>query len=414
MRLAWLVAAVLALRLAVSTLLASSVPANGFVAHWTASRLVLDGRDVSAFYDDAWFAARVGETEPGVVDIFGANPPTVALAALPVAWMPYRTARLVVAMLSVVLWIGGAAWLATMLLPGSLLGPLLVTVAAVFQPAEEGLRHAQLHIPVFGAVLVAWHHWRRAQDTRHSAFVGVSLGSVLALKATGAVFAIMLVVQRRWSALAWMIATVVALALASLPVAGADAWTAFAARAQALGASGTFSVAAYQTVPGLVRRLTVMDSQWNPRPLVDAGRLGIAASWLAILALVVVTAVVAARRHAGDDSIFAAFAALSVIASPVSLDYHYVLTLLPIAILFAREREEQNEARMGLLGLAVLLIAARLPHLSPSGADGARALLAYPKLYGALLLWWLALTSGRIESSSHAVQTTFVLERAAA
>ena len=35
----------------------------------------------------------------------------------------------------------------------------------------------------------------------------------------------------------------------------------------------------------------------------------------------------------------------------------------------------------------MMLIGADLPYLSPRVADGAWALFAYPKLYGALLLW---------------------------
>lgn len=392
-RSAWMLAALLSLRLAVATWHASAVPANGFVTHFTASQLVLRGNNVAQFYDDTWFSARVRVSEPAVVDIFGANPPTVAFAALPVAWMRYESARTSVAMLSVVLWIGGAVWLATVLLPGSPLGPLLVSVAALFQPAEEGLRHAQLHIPVFVAVLLAWWFWRRAAQTRNDAAVGAILGSVLALKSTGAMLWMLLIVQRRWKALAWSALTVVVLAVAALPVAGVDAWSAFAARARAMSSSGAFSVAAYQSLPGLVQRLSVANPASNPRPMINADAAGIVVSWLAVLALVGASAIAAARRGRDDDASFAAFATLSVAASPVSLDYHYTLTLLPIAILLSRARAQTNRVRSAVLALAVFLIAARLPYLSPRLANGALAALAYPKLYGALLLWWLALTS---------------------
>jgi hypothetical protein len=397
----------------VSTWHASAIPANGFVSHWTASRLALRGNDVAQFYDDAWFSTRVREAEPTVTDIFGPNPPTVALAVLPLAWINYRPARVICAMLSFVLWIGGAVLLARMLLPHSLLGPMLVCIAALFQPAEEELQHAQLHIAVHGAVLIAWWHYRGStrptvSDTigptsarsRHSAVIGLAFGSALALKAAGSMFWVMLVAQRRWKSLLWAAGTVAVLVILSLPIAGPNAWMAFVARARALNASGIGMVTAYQTVPGLVHRLTVAHPTWNPRPLMDLGTLGVVLSWTAVLALVIVSAAWARRRTANDDATFAAFAILCLVTSPTSLDYHYVLAFLPIAILLARSRARPTGVRTCLLALAVFLIAARLPYLSLRLNDGALALLAYPKLYGALLLWWLALTEAEIRKDA--------------
>jgi hypothetical protein len=402
---AWMVAALLSLRLGVSTWKASAVPANGFVTHWTASRLALRGDDVAQFYDDAWFSKQVHEVEPTVTDIFGPNPPTVALAALPLAWMNYGPARLICAMLSLVIWIGGATWLARVLLPDSLLGPMLVWIATLFQPAEEGLRHAQLHIAVYGVVLVAWWHYRRdvratsseqvrqtAASPRADAIVGLAFGSALALKAAGSMFWVMLLAQRRWNALLWAGGSAALLAILCLPIAGPSAWLAFFARGRTLTASGIGLVTAYQTVPGLVHRLVVANPTWNPRPLMDLGPFGNALSWTAVLALVIVSAVWAFRRTSNDDATFAAFAVLCLVTSPASLDYHYSLAFLPIAILLARNGSRPTGIRTTLLALAVFLIAARLPVRSSRLNDGVLVLLAYPKLYGALLLWWLAFT----------------------
>jgi hypothetical protein len=46
--------------------------------------------------------------------------------------------------------------------------------------------------------------------------------------------------------------------------------------------------------------------------------------------------------------------------------------------------------RLVPLLVAVALIAADLPYRAGRLTTGAWALLAYPKLYGAWLLWWLA------------------------
>jgi hypothetical protein len=89
----------------------------------------------------------------------------------------------------------------------------------------------------------------------------------------------------------------------------------------------------------------------------------------------------------------AAFATLGVLVSPFSLDYHYTLLLLPIAVLLAaRHQRPWPPAATVLLMIAVALLALDLPFrghlLLPHPA---LALLGYPKLYGGSLLWALCL-----------------------
>jgi hypothetical protein len=73
------------------------------------------------------------------------------------------------------------------------------------------------------------------------------------------------------------------------------------------------------------------------------------------------------------------------------------MLLLPSAIALAWALERRSPMAWVLLAAAFLPVAADLPYRSPGLDHGAWALLAYPKLYGALLLWaallgaaWLA------------------------
>jgi alpha-1,2-mannosyltransferase len=366
---------------------ASARPAHGFVAHWVASRAWLEGEPLARLYDDVWFGDRVHAVEPGITDIFGANPPTVALVAAPVAWLPYDVARRITAVSSLALWLAAAVWLGRVLALRGAWAPGLLCLAAVFQPAVEGLRHAQLHMAMFLLILMAWRAWRRASPAGQ----GLPLGAALALKMTGTGFWLVLLAQRRWRGLLWAGAMVGLLVLVSWPAARIEAWSSFSGRAQQLAGGGSLRVTAYQSLPGLLQRLTAPHPRWNPAPLFDAPVVGVVLAWLAALLLGAITMRMAARRS--DDATFAAFAALSVELSPVSLDYHYVLLLLPIGILLARQQVKMRSAGGVLLLVAAALIASPLPYTSPRLADGVAVLLAYPKLYGALLLWWLALRS---------------------
>jgi hypothetical protein len=110
----------------------------------------------------------------------------------------------------------------------------------------------------------------------------------------------------------------------------------------------------------------------------------------------------AARRAGAPDLVLALFVMASILLSPVALDYHYVLALLPVAILLAHLPSwgslDSLIAGLGWL-TAVAAIGLNLPYQSAAIQGGAWALLAYPKLYGAILLWILAMTgssTGRI------------------
>jgi len=107
------------------------------------------------------------------------------------------------------------------------------------------------------------------------------------------------------------------------------------------------------------------------------------------------------RAHITDraDLIFAAIVSANVILSPVSLDYHYALLLVPIVILMAWVREQAVAWPGIVLAAAMLLLAADLPYRAPQLAAGAWALLTYPTLYGAWLLWGLALWACHWEQS---------------
>jgi hypothetical protein len=121
-----------------------------------------------------------------------------------------------------------------------------------------------------------------------------------------------------------------------------------------------------------------------------------ALTWAVSGVLVIVTALVAQRFDA-RELIFAAFVLLGLMITPVTGESAFTMALLPLAVLFA-ETQRRSVPYALLLVVAALLIAADLPYRSPRLADGVVALFAYPKLYGTLLLWGLALSSAVFRS----------------
>jgi hypothetical protein len=85
--------------------------------------------------------------------------------------------------------------------------------------------------------------------------------------------------------------------------------------------------------------------------------------------------------------VFGAFIIAGVILSPVSLDYHYTILLLPILLLIAWIRKNPSILLWILLLIFVVLITADTPYTSSRISGGGWAVFAYPKLYGAIGLW---------------------------
>ena len=381
----WAAASILALRLGAFTIQSLDSASHGFVSYYTAGRLLLEGHDVAGFYDDASFAQQVRRFEPAVTDVHGANTPVMSLVMAPLATLDYPTARGVWAFVSYVALLALLGWLARACRLGQLATPAFIAFALTWQPVYENLLHGQFYIVGLAFAVTSFAGWRRESP----ACTGIPAGALLAAKSAGLPFWPMLIAARRWAALAWVAAVVMVLALASLAVAGGATWLAYARAAGELMRKASLSVTAYQTQHGLLRHLFVYDAQWNPAPLVHAP--AVASSLAIVLAgtLLGVSLWLAWRRPRGE-LVFAAFTALALILSPVSLDYHYTLALLPVAILWGEVGGRPYSWPARLLIVAALGISTDLPYRSPRLAPGVLALLAYPKLYGAYLLWAVA------------------------
>jgi hypothetical protein len=356
-------------------------PSACFGAHYTLARLLADGADLARTYDDAWFAGQTGRFTPGVTDI-NVNPPTTALVLLPLAGLEYTGARIAWTALSLVLLVVTVGWLLREVrLPWPwALGFVALTLA--YQPLAANFHVANVYVLLLALATAAWHGYRSGNEV----VLGIALGLMLVIKLAGGLLWVLVLSERRWRALAWGAATVATLVLGSLPWVGVGAWRADATALAAAATRPERAVTAYQSVTGLFRHLFAPDPVWNPGPLLDAPGVALLGSWVALLALIGASLWVA-RLRPRDDRVFAAFVIAGVVASPLSLDYTYTMLLLSSAIAFAWALERRSPMVWVLLAAAVLPVAADLPYRSPRLDHGTWALLAYPKLYGALLLW---------------------------
>jgi hypothetical protein len=359
---------------------------DGFAAYYTASRLLRENHRIADFYDDSWFNAQVGRVVPGVQDIYRPNPPPAVALLLPLAPFGYTNARVAWTLFNLVLLVATLAIIfreTDFTLPVAL---AFVALTVSFEPIWVNLRQGQAYIALLFLSAVCWSAFRR----RHDGSAGVALGLMLVFKTAGVLLPVLLLRRQRWRALGWCLSTMAVVVLASLISLGAASWHKYLEVLWRGRNEPDLMVTAYQSAYSLAHHLFVYDTTWNSRPLVRQPQLGVAVAFVATLGVLLVVAFILSRGES-DDRSFSALMIAAIVISPYSLAYHYSVMLLPIAILANQLEYGSTPWRWLTLLFGALLIAAPLPYLSPRFGAGALALLAYPKLYGALILLGLTL-----------------------
>jgi hypothetical protein len=303
---------------------------------------------------------------------------------LPLISLDYAVARRIWILASIGCFVAAGGWLLVSLgLRGAWI-PLAVLLVLVFQPLHENLKHGQSYLMLFALLVVAW----QGEVDRIAAASGAALAALLLIRFTVPFLWLRLLLERRWRAFAWGLGVVLAVVLTALPWIGLDAWATFSRRSFAHANGPNAAIIAYQTVPSLAGHLFEL-GPFSPRPVYPS-------PWLAALVqyggavFLLAGATLVSLRGRNPHLSFSAFVIAGIVLNPFALDYHYLLALVPIAILAARLNRSTRRWPLLILAVAYALIAADLPYRSPRLNEGAWAILAYPKLYGAILLWALA------------------------
>jgi len=375
----------------VSTFLPSSNRiTHGFAAYYTASRLVLEHRSGPIFYDDDAFRSEVEHLTNGQAsDIYWANPPTASLMFLPLAFLSPVSARRMSMWLLLIFLTLAITVLARTFLRFSHQVNTFYVVTSVFlisTPLAKNFELGQVYILLLGLYGLALYALRSDVDW----LAGLCLGLVLAFKAAGIPLLLLLAVRRRWRLIAWIFLSFMVAAIMSLPLIGISTWQIYAFQAvPSLLSDPVISVTAYQTLPGFVHHLFAYDPVWNPLPLVNSAGFAVVLNWLITFVFMIAAGV--ASWKASLEWLFCIGLILSLILVPVAEQHHYVLLFPAFLLAFS-----SPDLPCLLLLIAAALVALPLPFTSPAMSQGWLALLAYPRLYSAVILFSVLLYNHKI------------------
>jgi hypothetical protein len=357
---------------------------HGFVAYYTASKLLAEGEDVSGFYNNDWFSSNVKRFVPEVYEIYNVNMPTTSLIMLPLVKFDYSTARIIWTIFNFIILFAAVSFLIRKFSYKEFWVPLILILFLAYQPLYANFSFGQAYILIFCLLIVAWY----AYVSGNEKLLGIAIGLIFILKSTSFIFWLFLLVQRRWRSLVWGFAAMLIIILLSLPWIGFDAWQTYAGKITGFVSNPSLTVTAYQTLHSFFHHLTTFSKEWNPKPLFNLPLLGDLLSVFCALIIVAVSSFIAFKQN-NSEMAFGIFIITGLIISPVSLDYHYTILLLSILILINNDQKDSTAMLWVLILISISLIAVYLPYASPRLAKGVWAFFAYPKLYGAIGLWGL-------------------------
>ena len=373
----------------VRTLLPAQDRQEAFFAYYASGHFLASGHEARQLYDTPSFEQHVREVSHGAVrDVYLGNTPVLAVAWLPFAQLPVESARSLWVGLNV-LFLMAVIALAAARVPRAhrlLLVVLLAALLTLAAPAREQMFRGQMYAFLLLLHTVGWQAYERGDD----AVTGIALAIAMMVKLSGWPIGVLLLLRGRWRAVAWAAGAAIAIFVLTLPWVGLDAWReALFVQMPAAAAMPAGKLSAYQTVSSLWQHLFSFDAVFNPDPVADLPRLavfGIMATNLAACATLLL-------RGLSAQVQYAMALVLTVLLSPLAEQYHYMLVMLPLALLGLHACLAGSWRLRLVLLLASVLLAAPINY--KAYLPGLWALLDYPRLAAGGLIFFALISIRR-------------------
>lgn len=375
------------------------VHTHGFASYYTAAYLLLyEPQQMGRLYDNAWFSSRIVDLGfVNVRDIFNVQMPTMSLLMVPLAWLHPDTARLLWTLLGLVWLVTGLALLMSALGLSPWRGLWVLPLCLAYAPITQNIRYGQAYLMLlFLTCALFWLMLRGTENSgpRSDRWAGLILALLLILKSAVMWLWPLLLLTGRRRVVFWGLLSATGIVLVSLPRISLVAWQTYLREIPAFLEAPSRYVTGYQTVTSLIGHLTVYDETFNPHPVVNWPFLARLLPPLLLLVVLACSVYLSQLTKAGFEAralTLALFLAPAVANAPVGEGYHYTL-ILPAIIIACWWAWQAHIGWLawGVLAIAVFLLGAPLPYQVEPLKVSWMALLAYPRVYGAYLLWgWL-------------------------
>jgi len=368
--------------------------------YYTYARLAGHGFSPDSVYNGAFFNAKLREFGFDLRDEPN-NAPTAGLVYIPVAWLDPVPAKIAWSVLSLAAFAFALKLLFDLsgVRPAGIAGLLMLTLVFLWRPAYDNVAFGQ----VYFVLLLLFALSMKGAGTGGKALTAIPLASAILVKGYGVIPAILLPLERRWKESFLVVAIVVLIVIATLPLVGTASWGVLLSKVlPSLGSLPSDGNVAYQTINGFLRHFFTFDPQWLPHPLIVLPDPSVRALGYGIGLCLVCLVLLRARFESSQDRFlsFSAALAAGVVTAPIAEEYHFVLFLPLVFALCSRVSApgfpwRENVTVTVILALALLLMAAPLHYKVLQDSPFPVSLLSYPRLYAGLAMLWC---SGRVET----------------
>lgn len=345
---------------------------------------MLTGEYSERVYDPDYFADQVRSDSSGEFGDIWLNPPPTNFLFLPFAGLPIRSVRALWTGLNVFILFAAVLMMVKSFAPRAPLALwlLIFSLALLFRPVISNFIFGQAYILILLLLVMAVIGIQRQRDV----LGGFSLGLAFSLKLVGWPLAFLLIWLRRWRYFAAFALTLILGILATLPIFGLASWREFLSFLSKTTNSPLICVTAYQTTRSWLCHVLAPDVLWQSAVFLDLP--GFAPILLIVggVGVLILSLALASREPMAAAG---ALIVWGILFAPLGEEYHQVVVLVPIVWLITAwwSGHPLSWPILILLATAVFLYILPFPINHPRLQQGWLALLAYPRLYAAWMVW---------------------------
>ncbi len=367
------------------TWLKSPVLTHGFASYYTSARMLIDGSDMTRAYDTTYYFAKMQSYGFGNVKDLS-NLPTGSFIMLPLYKFEPVTAKIIWNILGIIfLFISILLLFRAFGIPlYSNQGLLLILITLLFYPFYYNIAFGQAYALLVLLASVSIYGFKKDNVL----LTAIPIALIIILKGYGFYPLAALLLTKKPKIFILTIGLTTAIFLLTLPLYGLSAWQMYYTKFYSVVAYGEHSSnAAYQTIGSLLGHLFSYNSTVNTNALLSIPKLYIY-YFTQITGLVVLFFLSNKFTREKYLIFFVMSFALNVVFSPAAEDYHS-LFYLPLIFLSGSILFKDINFRSPQIyefALALLLMMLPLPFRQLEDSAFPWYILAYPRLYGALIL----------------------------
>lgn len=368
----------------------SPVLTHGFASYYTSARMLTDGSDMTAAYDTTYYFAKMQSYGFGNFKDLS-NLPTGSFIMLPLSGFEPVTAKVIWNILGIIfLFISILLLFRSFDIPfNSLPGLLLVLITLLFYPFYYNIVYGQAYALLLFLASVSIFGFRK----NNALLTAFPLALIIILKGYGFYPLAALLLMKKPRVFLYTLGLTAAVFLITLPLFGLSAWQMYYAKFYSVVAYGELSSStAYQTIGSLLGHIFSYNSTVNINALLSIPKIYI--YYFTQIAGLVVLFILSGKFNKDNYTVFFVLSfALNVMFSPAAEDYHSLfylpLIFLCSSILFKDINFRSLQIYVFALALFLLMMPLPFRQLQDSGFP--LYILAYPRLYGAVIISFLVL-----------------------